>query len=968
MAKIKLLRIQTPGASPSTSQVDLGELCVHIADGKIFFKTINGETEEVVALEPNSQVSIGSLNDIDITTVTPTNGQVLVYNSTTEKFEPGNAAGGGASATDLTYTSSTRVIGSSTGNDATLPEVSAGGDSGLMTGADKTKLDGIETGATADRTASEILTELKTVDGATSGLDSDLLDGQEGSYYLNVNNFTGSEVNFDSPNYGSPDDASIKAISGTLALFAGGNERIRIGGNGNVGIGRTSPNEKLDVENNARVRQDLFVDSQIGLGTTSPTYSKLDCRGKVRAVGTSYDQIKVSREHDPSNDTSFIALGTQSANIASLTAGNGSTGNMDLAISTSSSGNTSEQIRITHDSKVGFGTDSPAKDIHLSKDSTPTLRITNSNAGDDAHLDMEMSNDGTFTFRTNPESIDSGGALTGDIKFTMPGQDNVTISGTDGSMTALRGLTVSGEITGSRPACELKIEGSSPLLGFIDDDATSADFYIKNDANRFTILSDSDSDGTLDSTSLMEIRPDVETVKFYGRQIMSGGELFVNNDGKVAGDLTTYGIDISNTSVPTPTPAQIRRASGDYGTIKVTGSSTGGWKGYAIEDGAVFMQNDDGSAFGLYDDTNNHWAVYHAKNAETRLYYNNSNKLQTTNTGVNITGSLTVDGGTCDGEWQVNGRLDVGNGSGNDHEIRIYKADNNVSDHIQFYNNTTRMGEIGCEDTTWLRINQETNKNIYTPRYIRADSGFFVDSTSYGIDGNAKVRSKAGSATDPGLCFGNDTNTGIYRNAADNLGFAAGGVRRGNLTGNTVNFPGIYNTTQAGGTNVRVDSNGRLRRHSSSRNTKTSIEPMGVEYANKILDQVEPVWYRPRIPDLNYPQAYLDSLGDETATIDSCSSYCLDNGIEWEQADLWMNEGVNPNYSYWGFIAEDLAEIDPRLCSQNPETGEYDSVQYEEFTPLLLKIAQEQKAEITSLEGRLAALEQRFNDCSACNL
>ena len=48
---------------------------------------------------------------------------------------------------------------------------------------DGAKLDGIETGATADQTAAQILTAIKTVDGASSGLDADLLDGQEGSYY-----------------------------------------------------------------------------------------------------------------------------------------------------------------------------------------------------------------------------------------------------------------------------------------------------------------------------------------------------------------------------------------------------------------------------------------------------------------------------------------------------------------------------------------------------------------------------------------------------------------------------------------------------------------------------------------------------------------------------------------------------------------------------------------------------------------
>ena len=49
--------------------------------------------------------------------------------------------------------------------------------------ADGTKLDGIESAATADQTAAEILTAVKTVDGASSGLDADLLDGQHGSYY-----------------------------------------------------------------------------------------------------------------------------------------------------------------------------------------------------------------------------------------------------------------------------------------------------------------------------------------------------------------------------------------------------------------------------------------------------------------------------------------------------------------------------------------------------------------------------------------------------------------------------------------------------------------------------------------------------------------------------------------------------------------------------------------------------------------
>jgi hypothetical protein len=50
-------------------------------------------------------------------------------------------------ATDLSYTAATRLLASSTGADVNLPLVVAAGDAGLMTGADKTKLDGIASGA-----------------------------------------------------------------------------------------------------------------------------------------------------------------------------------------------------------------------------------------------------------------------------------------------------------------------------------------------------------------------------------------------------------------------------------------------------------------------------------------------------------------------------------------------------------------------------------------------------------------------------------------------------------------------------------------------------------------------------------------------------------------------------------------------------------------------------------------------------
>ena len=88
--------------------------------------------------------------------------------------------------------------------------------------------------------------------------------------------------------------------------------------------------------------------------------------------------------------------------------------------------------------------------------------------------------------------------------------------------------------------------------------------------------------------------------------------------------------------------------------------------------------------------------------------------------------ALPISGGTLTGQLTT-ADLIVGNGSGQS-RLFLQKADNNVSDHIIFYNGTTRVGEIGVEDGSWLRLNQETSTNIFTPRLFRSDGGFQVGS------------------------------------------------------------------------------------------------------------------------------------------------------------------------------------------------------------------------------------------------
>lgn len=102
---------------------------------------------------------------------------------------------GTVTSVDMTVPTGFSIAGRPITTSGTLALTYASGYQGF-TSTESTKLAGIESGATADMTASEILTALKTVDTDSSGLNADTLDGQHGSYYrINVYNASGVLLN-----------------------------------------------------------------------------------------------------------------------------------------------------------------------------------------------------------------------------------------------------------------------------------------------------------------------------------------------------------------------------------------------------------------------------------------------------------------------------------------------------------------------------------------------------------------------------------------------------------------------------------------------------------------------------------------------------------------------------------------------------------------------------------------------------
>ena len=147
--------------------------------------------------------------------------------------------------------------------------------------------------------------------------------------------------------------------------------------------------------------------------------------------------------------------------------------------------------------------------------------------------------------------------------------------------------------------------------------------------------------------------------------------------------------------------------------------------------------------------------------------------------------------------------------------------------------------------------------------------------------------------------------------------------------GSIRNMTGLYLDYSGSSANVHIDSTGHLTRGSSSIRYKTQVEDLEDQYADALLE-CRPVWYRSR------------------------------------------SKNDNPDWSFYGLIAEEVAEIDPRLVqwrTTNPVFQEDGSVEhepcepvaegisYDRFVPHLLNLIKRQKEAIEALETRVAQLE-----------
>ena len=270
---------------------------------------VNGTvTANTLSLGDNEKALFGTGNDLEIyhdgsnSYIDDVGTGSLFVRSGTTYFQ--NAAGtktsiqtnSGAGQT-IYFDNSAKFATTATGVSITGNIAVSGTVDGRDVATDGAKLDGIEAGATGNQSAAEILTAIKTVDGASSGLDADILDGQEGSYYLDYTNTT----NKPDPTITLAGDASgsvtlTDLASGTLtATLATVNSNVGSYGSATA-IPVVTVNAKglVTAVSTASISTDLGTAGDSGTGTVALASQSLTISGTSNEIETSASNQSVT--------------------------------------------------------------------------------------------------------------------------------------------------------------------------------------------------------------------------------------------------------------------------------------------------------------------------------------------------------------------------------------------------------------------------------------------------------------------------------------------------------------------------------------------------------------------------------------------------------------------------------------------------------------------------------------------------
>lgn len=679
--------------------------------------------------------ALGDLSDVTITTVAT--GEVLV--KTASGWENQTLAEAGIqSAGSYAAASHTHLIADITDftdNSANWNTAHGWGDHGAAGYADGTNEANWNTAfgwgdhgaagylAASSYTAADVLAKLLTVDGAGSGVDADLLDGQQGSYYLDYNNLINTPVG------GGTGDAVLadnETVTGSWSF----DEAITLKGDlTGLIFQHTTPlydwenyqeasgNLIWTISGTGGAEMRLFADGadHDGAGTylqvgdkTVMTVAGGDFTGRVRIVNANWDNhLHLVRSTEdwrfaPSTDGTLNLIrsagtGTPSFDVYHKLRVDGAS----IFVSNTAGNPDESGLWLHHNASAGY-VRSNTGSLWLGTDSANAIGITGTGAYFQGHVENTVGN--RFEIKV-ASGFDFDVTAAGQINTLELFQDT---AGADAVMT----FHVSGDY-----AVQFGLSGALNDLAVGGWSMGQVQYRIWHAGNHGSgsgldadLLDgfDAQISNVVSTVVVRDGSGDIFGRYFHGSYMnMSHGASERNSDTVFYSSTDNY----------------IRKntAAGMRTSLNVPHLSAAGGNSFTHTSGYGITLNGSGNADGYRVNlaagtANNYFYGAQGANFLFNMYSDASD-----NARFNL-GS----GGASTIQLNAGGTSVFGTSTTSTAPLRVQQAGGNY-DHLQFYSGTTRVGEIGAGDATWLRINQDTDKNIYTPRMIRADGGFQVD-------------------------------------------------------------------------------------------------------------------------------------------------------------------------------------------------------------------------------------------------
>jgi hypothetical protein len=456
-------------------------------------------------------------------------------------------------------------------------------------------------------TASEILALLQTVDGSGSGLDADLLDGQQGSYYLDWTNTTNKPdpvITLTGAVTGSGTMTDLGSVSITttatsdptltLAGDATGSATFTNLGNATLTVAIVDDSHNHIIGNVDGLQTAL--DAKLPLAGGTMTGDLLFGDGNKAIFGAGSDlQIYHSGLHSYINEGGTGNLRILAENFTVRNPAD----NESMIIATPDSG-----VTLFHDGGAKLATTSTGVDV------TGTVTAT---AFAGPLTGAVTGNASTATTLQTARAIQVSGAVTGTANFDGSAAINIVTTATSDPVITLTGaVTGSGTMTNLGSVSIATTATADPTLTLAGDATGSATFTNLGNATLTVTVADDSHNHIIGNVDGLQTALDAKLPLAGGT--MTGDLLFGDNDKAIFGagsDLLIY-------------------HDSTLGTSRIQDVGTGSL--YIQGDGGVVITNSTGTST----------SATFASTGATSLSYNGTTKFATTGTGVDVTGTVTA--------------------------------------------------------------------------------------------------------------------------------------------------------------------------------------------------------------------------------------------------------------------------------------------------------------------------------------